>query len=102
LKPESDGVFKAIIEKVKPYFKEGVGGHDWLHVERVYNLCVRIGMKEGADLDVVRAAAILHDVGIPMEIKRGVNHAEEGVKIALKILKEAGFPADKVDQVVYA
>lgn len=98
----SEEVFKAIVEKAKPYFKESMGGHDWLHVERVHDLCVKIGMKEGADLDVVRAAALLHDIGMRTEVERRIDHAEESAKIAAKILREVGFPAGKIGRVVYA
>ena len=36
--------------------------HGYSHIERVYHLCAHIGKMEGADLDVVLTAALLHDV----------------------------------------
>src|SRR5712691_9666864 len=40
--------------------------HDWAHgrshIERVVGIALKIGKQEGADLDVIELAAILHDV----------------------------------------
>ena len=40
-------------------------GHDWNHVQRVRNVALQIARKEGADLQVVELAALLHDVNDP-------------------------------------
>ena len=37
-------------------------GHDWWHVYRVWKMAQRIGRAEGADLLVVKLAALLHDI----------------------------------------
>ena len=48
-----------MIEKTKDFVKEklyGEGsGHDWFHIERVYNLSKFIAEKENADLFIVRS-----------------------------------------------
>ena len=53
---------KLIIEKTKEFVKEklyGEGsGHDWFHIERVYNLAEN----ENADSFIVEMAALLHDI----------------------------------------
>lgn len=38
-------------------------GHDWWHVYRVWQMALRLGRSEGADLYVVQLAALLHDLG---------------------------------------
>jgi uncharacterized protein len=38
-------------------------GHDWFHVERVTRTARLLAEREGADLEVVQLAALLHDVG---------------------------------------
>ncbi len=57
---------KVIIEKTKEYVKDTLfnesSGHDWYHIERVYNLAKTLAEKEGADSFIVELAALLHDM----------------------------------------
>jgi len=60
--------------------------------------------KGGADLDVVIACALLHDVGIkPAEVKFGFNNGplqeEFGPAIAEELLQLINFPADLINKV---
>ncbi len=60
--------------------------------------------KEGADLDVVIACALLHDVGIkPAEAKFGYNNGklqeEYGPAIAEELLQLIDFPAELIVKV---
>ena len=76
--------------------------HDKSHVERVYNLAVRIAGQEQADLVVVRAAALLHDIARAMEDEGKIeDHAVEGAKMARKVLEEVSFPEEKIGKVVH-
>jgi uncharacterized protein len=76
---------KAFAEKC---FSNSRGSHDWEHSRRVHNLCMRIGQIEGADMEVLRIAAYLHDVGRPHqdESKGTICHAEKGAKMATELL----------------
>ena len=47
---------------VKEKLQNAEGGHDWFHVERVYNNALLIAEDETFDLQVVKLAALLHDV----------------------------------------
>jgi len=104
-----DDFFDRLRERVLPYFKEG-DGHGFEHIERVYNMAVKIGEGEDVDLDVVRAAALLHDVArhkeemcnVPIGFLGVICHAEEGAKMAGEILAEMGFPEEKIGKVVHA
>lgn len=57
---------KLAIEKTKEFVKEklyGEGsGHDWFHIERVYNLARYLSEKENADNFIVEITALLHDI----------------------------------------
>ncbi|MBW2984637.1 HD domain-containing protein [Candidatus Woesearchaeota archaeon] len=87
--------------KIEKYFTDP--GHEFDHTERVYKLAVRIAKEENADLDVIKAAALLHDVGRHKEDpEKGICHAEESAKIAPEILKSINFPEEKVSKVVHA
>jgi len=67
--------------------------HARFHTERVFNLAVRIGREERAELDVIRASALLHDIARAPEDEGKVrDHAAEGAKpdtLEAKILRDA-------------
>jgi len=94
-----DSVFEEIRRRNQESFKHS--HHDKMHVERVYSLAVRIAIEENSDLDVIKAAALLHDIARAMEDDGEiVDHAIEGAKIAEKILKEVDFPKEKISKVM--
>jgi len=72
----------------------------WRHVERVYRLCMKIGNLENADLDVLKAAALLHDIAKFQT--EPLKHGIVGAEIAEKILKDASFPVAKIEAVKHA
>ena len=55
-----------IIDKTKTFVKETLanaeGGHDWFHIERVYNNALLISKNESVDRFVVSLGALLHDI----------------------------------------
>ncbi|MBN2111187.1 MAG: HD domain-containing protein [Methanosarcinaceae archaeon] len=73
--------------------------HDISHIERVEDLCLQIQEKEGGDIQVLRLAALLHDVGIVKEHQEGGDHAEYGAQIAREFLLSEGVDGDLVDHV---
>lgn len=79
------------------------GSHDWDHTERVFRLCLRIGRKEGADLGVLKLAALLHDVGRNKEDASNgrICHGRTGAAFARRILKAQGLAEDTVERVAH-
>jgi uncharacterized protein len=77
--------------------------HDLEHVERVHDLCIRIAREESkADLDILRTAALLHDVARIRELDdtRGtVEHAALGAKMAEEILRKLNYGNEKIAQI---
>ena len=95
-----DSVFEKIKDRSEEFFK--LSHHDKSHVERVYNLAVRIAKEENADLDVVKAAVLLHDIARAMEDEGKIeDHATEGARMARKVLEEVNFPKEKIDKVIH-
>jgi uncharacterized protein len=47
---------------VQKLYKADDPAHDWLHVQRVIANCKRLAEAEGADLEILTAAALLHDI----------------------------------------
>ncbi|WP_297476443.1 HD domain-containing protein [Thermococcus sp.] len=102
----SDPKSLELIERTREYarhFFEREGTHGFSHVERVFNLCIHIGKEEGADLEVLALASLLHDVARPLESAGKVeDHAAEGSRIARHFLRSLGYPEEKVEAVAHA
>jgi len=47
---------------VKDTLKNAEGGHDWFHIQRVYNNALLISKNEPVDIFVVQLGALLHDI----------------------------------------
>jgi uncharacterized protein len=83
--------------------EEGIqGAHAFEHVLRVRQLCLVIGQEEGADVEVLEAAALLHDIGRPQEVTTGVSHAIIGADMAVVFLATTSFPKEKLEGVASA
>jgi uncharacterized protein len=93
--------FEKLRKIAKKHSKQG-DSHGFDHVMRVYNMAVRIGIKEKADLDVIRTAALLHDIAREKQRKTHKCHAEEGAKMAKKILEKTNFPKEKIVNVIHS
>ena len=95
-----DSVFDEIKKQTAQYYKHS--HHDKYHIERVYNLALRIAKEEKADTDTIKAAVLLHDIARAQEDEGTItDHASEGARMARKILTEANFPANKIDNVIH-
>lgn len=68
------------------------------HVERMTIWCQKLAPTEGADMEVLVAGALLHDIGVPIDRK---THYVVGRNRAAKILKQVGFPQEKIDAVLH-
>jgi uncharacterized protein len=88
------------IEEARSYYASADTVHDFDHVVRVLALAERIGEAEDADLEIVRAAALLHDVGREQAERTGVDHAVFAADRARGIL--AKEPPERVGSVVHA
>lgn len=92
-----------IKEEAMRYFTSAKGSHDWHHTERVYNLCLHIGKKENADLEILKLAALLHDIGRECQDKSNgeVCHAEKGAHLAREIMERYDVTREKVEEVIH-
>lgn len=87
-----------IEEEVRTYFRNSGPTHDFSHVERVYRLCMEIGKKENADLEVLRLAALLHDIG---RVRGDEDHEVHSVEMAGRILESHGVDRETRDRVIH-
>ncbi|OQX12250.1 MAG: phosphohydrolase [Desulfobulbaceae bacterium A2] len=86
-----------------PYYEGGDGSHDLDHVERVHRNALYLGERLGARLDILSAAALLHDIGRPEESasKGVICHATRGAELAEPILRELGFVPEDIEPVLH-
>ena len=79
--------------------------HDFQHILRVYKNAEMISKQEkSVDLDVVLAAALLHDLVVyPKGSTKTINSADESAEVAKKILHEyKNYPTEKIERVADA
>lgn len=57
-----NGIIDRAATYVKEKFENEYSGHDWFHTLRVFRTATRIAEAEGADVETVQLAALLHDV----------------------------------------
>jgi uncharacterized protein len=88
------------IEQARPLYTDGDSAHDFDHILRVLALAERIALAEVADMEIVRAAALLHDVGRAEAKTIGQDHAVFAAARAREIL--ADQPAERVAAVTEA
>lgn len=55
-------IIEQTISFVKETLREAEGGHDWFHVQRVFNNTLHIAKTEKVDVQVVSLGALLHDI----------------------------------------
>ena len=98
-----ESAHKLIEEFVKEKLaKNSKGAHTFDHTKRVYTLSIRIGRDLEADLKILGAAALLHDIGRPNESESGISHSILSGEMSQEILRTVGFDEAEIDRVVDA
>ncbi|MGB8644793.1 MAG: HD domain-containing protein [Anaerolineae bacterium] len=92
------------IEQARTMYHEGDSAHDFEHILRVLRMAEKIAQAEGADLEIVRAAVLLHDVARADEDHGGimVDHAELSAEWAHAFLLDNGESPAFADRVADA
>ena len=87
------------IEQARNWYTDSDPVHDFEHVLRVYRMAERLAEAEGADVEIVRAAALLHDAqGSAADSELRAEHQYASADFAAQILSAEGWdvavPAD--------
>jgi uncharacterized protein len=100
----SEGILPQIYRAAKQQFAGAPGSHDWDHTLRVLRLCRRIGPVEGADMLVLEAAALLHDIGRPLQdaTNGSVCHAVQGAAMAGRIIAALPLTAARKENIIHS
>jgi uncharacterized protein len=88
--------------KVKKIYEGRDPAHDLQHILRVYKNAELIGKREGADMEVLLAAVLLHDIVVyPKGSAKSSKSADDSADMAEKILKGYGVSKEKIDRISY-
>ncbi len=100
----NEELWQVLVEEANRWYEANGTSHRWDHVKRVLALAERLAKAEGADLEVVRVAALFHDIGRAEErrTKGAVCHAEYGAKLVRKILAYYDLPTHFIEAVAQA
>ncbi|HLA98590.1 MAG TPA: HD domain-containing protein [Anaerolineales bacterium] len=92
------------LENARSWYSASDPVHGFDHVARVYQMAVRLAQIEGADIEIVKAAALLHDAGIeadresaaklPPETRASHHHA--AAEFAKTVLGEEGWSEERI------
>ena len=88
------------LNEARSWYTETDSVHDFEHIQRVYNLAIKIAEEENADIEIVGAAALLHDSrdNFAGSVNRKRHHLTSA-KFAGEILHEKGWSEDRIQAV---
>lgn len=86
-------------EQAHALYAHGDAAHDFDHVRRVAHLARHLAQAEGADIAVVVAAALLHDVPVAQGEAARADHHMAAAAFARAYLAARGMPAPQVANV---
>ncbi|SEA80379.1 uncharacterized protein SAMN05660909_03534 [Chitinophaga terrae (ex Kim and Jung 2007)] len=92
-----DEIIAATVAYVKEELRSAEGGHDWWHINRVWNNAKLIAASEEADLLVVELGALLHDIA---DSKFHDGDEEVGPARATAFLESLQVPPRVIEAVV--
>lgn len=88
------------IDQARAWYPEYDPVHGFDHILRVYNLAERLAEAEGADIEIVRAAALLHDAsGGETGGGKRAEHQHLSADFAQQILKAESWPPERISAV---
>ena len=89
-------MIKKAMDFARAVFAGDASGHDFDHTLRVYHMATRLAMEEGADLQTVQLAALLHDV----DDRKLSPETYDGKLRAVNFLKENLVSEDKIQEII--
>jgi len=85
----------------KFFVKNQDSAHDFDHVLRVYNIAIKLAKNQKVDLEVIKIAVLLHDIGMGKEIKNSsCDHAIQSAKLAKPFLIKLGLKTNRIQHIL--
>lgn len=92
------------VEQARAWYDPRDPVHGFDHILRVLRVAERIGAEVGADLEIVRAAALLHDASgaAPDGFGEGrASHEKSSAEFARGVLQEEGWGNERIEAVLH-
>jgi uncharacterized protein len=91
-----------IKRRVKRMLDHREPAHDFQHIMRVYKNAKLIGQLEGANMEILLLAVLLHDLIVyPKGSARSSRSSEDSADVAENILQSYGYSKDKINRISY-
>ena len=90
-------IISTTVQYVQKTLANAEGGHDWWHIQRVWNNAKTIAHTEGGNILVIELAALLHDIA---DAKFHNGDEEIGPRTAQAFLENQQINSDIIDHVV--
>jgi uncharacterized protein len=95
-----------MLDRIKRRVKKALEGrdpaHDFQHILRVYKNAEMIARREGANIQILLPAVLLHDLVVyPKGSAKTSKSADDSADIAERWLRSYGYPQDKIDKICY-
>jgi uncharacterized protein len=86
------------IEQARAWSPAGDPVHGFDHVERVVRMAERLAREVGADQEIVRAAALVHDAAgaHPEAGEARHDHEQDSAAVARRVLTDEGWPEERI------
>ena len=95
-------MFDKMTRNVKSLLESRDPAHDFQHIMRVYKNTEAIGCREGADMEIILPAALLHDLVVyPKGSAKTSKSADDSADMAESLLHRYGYAKDKIDKICY-
>jgi uncharacterized protein len=95
-----------LLDRIKKRVKKALEGrdpaHDFQHIMRVYKNAEIIGINEGADMDILLLAVLLHDLVVyPKGSAKTSKSADDSADMAEKWLHSYRYSKEKINKISY-
>lgn len=87
------------LQQARQWYPENDPVHGFNHILSVYKMAERLAENEGADLEIVQAAVLLHDAEGPGVGDTRLEHQHASASFAGQVLAAEGWPVERIEAV---
>ena len=97
-----DLIEKYVKEEIEIYKQKSEDNYDFWneHIKYVYLESTKLARQYGADLEIVKLGALLHDIALIRKVGDKKDHHINGKMLAQEILKSYDYPEEKANRVL--